>query len=93
MTVNYDHITVFKVRRALGLSQREFGAILGMSGVNVHYIEKGEQSLADHYIAILRNDLGLDAVRVAELVEKYDAGEKTVGAKARALHKIEGAIK
>jgi len=88
MLITYDHIQMFKIRKALSLTQAEFGALLGMSAVNVHYIEKGEQRLSEHYKDKLRNELGIDAKRAAELIIDYDEMNSLAGDKARALRKM-----
>lgn len=83
-----NHVTFFKIRKALALTQAELGALLGMSSVNIHYIEKGESKLSGHHKAILRDELGIDEQRTQELIEQYDEINNLAGDRERALHKI-----
>ena len=83
-----NHTEIFKVRKALGLTQRELGAILGLSAVSIHLVEKGELRLSESYQEILRNELGIDRKKADLLIAQYDEQQSLAGDKARALYKL-----
>ena len=86
--LNLNHNEISKIRKALGLTQQELGAILGLSAVSIHYVEKGELRLSKSYQEILRNELGIDRKKADLLISQYDEQQNLAGDKARALYKL-----
>jgi len=81
MAISYKDFQ--KVRKALGLTQRQMGAVLGMSGVNLHFIETGQSPLRNEHIDRLKEELGIDVTKAKELVRQYDHVQKVVSNKVR----------
>lgn len=87
MVMNIDHITMKKIRKALRLTLDEMGALMNMSGVNLHHIEKGNRLLKREHVDFLRKEIGLTAGKIAVLVAAYDTEESIIGNKERARFK------
>lgn len=84
----FNHIEIYKIRKALSLTQVELAAILGISSVSVHLIEKGDLRLSERFQVILRDELGIDRARADELIRQYNEKKSIAGAKARAMYKL-----
>jgi transcriptional regulator with XRE-family HTH domain len=86
--MNLDYKTLHKIRKALRLTLDEMGALMGMTGVMLHHIEKGNRRLKREHIDRLAQEIGLTDEKVAALVAAYDAEEAIVGHKERAQFKV-----
>lgn len=76
----YSGEDVFKIRKALGLTQVEFGALIGVTGAGVHYIEKGHIDFSDEHKRQLR-EAGINDRKAGELIRQYDAAQAITLAK------------
>ncbi|MEK3868379.1 MULTISPECIES: helix-turn-helix domain-containing protein [unclassified Paenibacillus] len=70
-----DHKGLHKIRKALGLTLDEMGALMNVSGPHLHYIEKGSRPLRGEQIALLIREIGLTPERLASLIAAYDAAD------------------
>ncbi|MGP4074139.1 helix-turn-helix domain-containing protein [Piscibacillus sp. B03] len=91
--MEWDNIKLNKVRKALGLSLAEMGALLNMSGVSVHHVERGNYVLQPQYVDSLEKIYGLTPEKVTLLMDHYDAERSAVGDKERAIVKLKKVIK
>ncbi|WP_411953588.1 helix-turn-helix domain-containing protein [Alkalibacillus sp. S2W] len=85
----WTSVQVKQVRLSLGLTLKEMAALIGMSDVNLHYIEQGKHSLGYDYIAILEDDYGLSTQRVNRLMRQYHAEQSAETDKERAAAKLD----
>ncbi|MFR9710269.1 helix-turn-helix domain-containing protein [Paenibacillus sp. MB22_1] len=79
---------LYKIRKALGLTLDEMGALINVSGPQLHYIERGNRRLKTEHIALLTRELDLTPERLARLLAVYDAEESADTLKERARHKL-----
>lgn len=77
-----------KIRKALGLTLDEMGALMNVSGPHLHYIERGSRRLRGEHITLLTRELDLTPERLAHLLAVYDAEESADTIKERARHKL-----
>ncbi|NIK13142.1 helix-turn-helix domain-containing protein [Alkalibacillus almallahensis] len=68
----WNNEQIRKVRTALGLTLKEFAALIGMSAVNLYYVEQGKHKLQSEYIEILEDKLGITPRRAKRLVRQFE---------------------
>lgn len=86
--MNITRIELHKIRKALGLTLDEMGALINVSGPQLHYIERGNRRLKTEHIALLTRELDLTPERLAHLLAVYDAVESADELRERARIKI-----
>ncbi|MDU2239373.1 MAG: helix-turn-helix transcriptional regulator [Paenibacillus sp.] len=64
-----------KIRKALGLTLDEMGALMNVSGPHLHYIEKGSRPLRIEQVAMLTREIDLTPERLVSLIAAYDAAD------------------
>lgn len=77
-----------KIRKALGLTLDEMGALMNISGPHLHYIEKGSRPLRSDQVGLLMRELDLTPEKLAFLISVYEAEEAAETTKDRARQKL-----
>lgn len=65
-----------KIRTVYRMSFEEFGALLGVSGRFIHYVEKGERLFPEARQRLLITELDLTPEKLMKIESIYDEGER-----------------
>jgi transcriptional regulator with XRE-family HTH domain len=67
-----DGNTLRKIREVYRLSRDEMGALLGVSGRFIHYVERGERNLPRERAEMLADELALTPEKLARILAIHD---------------------
>lgn len=64
--------TLRKVREVYRMNREEFGALMGVTGRFVSYVEAGDRKLPQYRADILAHEIGLTPEKLTRLLAIYD---------------------